>query len=207
MTDSPLAVRTARIDRTTQETDVTVELDLDAAPGTPADVSTGVGFFDHMLVLFARHGGLGLRVHATGDLDVDDHHTVEDVGLALGEALAAALGDKAFVARYGHAVVPMDEALARATVDLSGRAYFVFGAEPGAGFVRERVGDLSTEMVPHFWQSVATASRMTLHLHLMAGSNDHHRAEALFKATGRAVRAAVRRDAAGDPLPSTKGTF
>ncbi len=207
MPDLPLAARTARIARTTAETDVTVELDLDAAPGTPADVATGVGFLDHMLVLFARHGGLGLRVQATGDLDVDDHHTAEDVGLAIGEALAAALGDKAYVARYGHAVVPMDEALARATVDLSGRAFFVFGAEPGAGFARERVGDLSTEMVPHFWQSVAAASRATLHLHLIAGANDHHRAEALFKAAGRAVRAAVRRDAAGDPLPSTKGTF
>ena len=206
MTD-PTRPRSARIARTTRETDVTVELHLDAAPGTEAEVSTGVGFFDHMLVLFARHGGLGLTVRATGDLDVDDHHTVEDVGLALGEALGEALGDKAYVARYGHAVVPMDEALARATVDLSGRAFFVFGAEPGAGFARERVGDLSTEMVPHFWQSVASAARMTLHLHLMAGANDHHRAEALFKAAGRAVRAAVRRDAAGDPLPSTKGSF
>ncbi|HEX8299977.1 MAG TPA: imidazoleglycerol-phosphate dehydratase HisB [Rubricoccaceae bacterium] len=199
--------RTARIARTTRETDVTVEIDLDATPGTDANVSTGIGFFDHMLVLFARHGGLGLTVRATGDLDVDDHHTVEDVGLALGEALAEALGDKAYVARYGHAVVPMDEALARATVDLSGRAFFVFGADPGAGFERPSVGALSTEMVPHFWQSVSAAARLTLHLHLMAGDNDHHRAEALFKAAGRAVREAIRRDAAGDPLPSTKGSF
>ena len=205
MTD--FTARTARIARTTRETDVSVEIDLDAPPGTDAEVSTGVGFFDHMLVLVARHGGIGLRVHATGDLDVDDHHTVEDVGLAIGAALGEALGDKAFVARYGHAVVPMDEALARATVDLSGRAFFVFGAEPGAGFARETVGTLSTEMVPHFWQSVAAAAGLTLHLHLMAGANDHHRAEALFKAAGRALRMAVRRDAAGDPLPSTKGTF
>ncbi len=202
-----LQPRTAHIARTTRETSVTVDLDLDAPAGQDADVSTGVGFFDHMLVLFARHGGVGLRVAATGDLDVDDHHTVEDVGLALGAALAEALGDKAFVARYGHAVVPMDEALARATVDLSGRAFFVFGAEPGAGFARPSIGALSTEMVPHFWQSVASAAGLTLHLHLMAGANDHHRAEALFKAAGRALRAAIRRDAAGDPLPSTKGTF
>ena len=199
--------RTARVARTTAETDVAVEIALDAAPGTVADVSTGIGFFDHMLVLFARHGGFGLTVRAAGDLHVDDHHTVEDVGLALGEALAAALGDKAFVARYGHAVVPMDEALARAAVDLSGRPYFVFSAEPGAGFERERVGELSTEMVAHFWQSVATAARMALHLTLLAGQNDHHRAEALFKAAGRALREAVRRDAGADPLPSTKGTF
>ncbi len=205
MTD--LQPRTARIARTTRETSVTVDLDLDAPPGQDADVSTGVGFFDHMLVLFARHGGIGLCVAATGDLDVDDHHTVEDVGLALGAALAEALGDKAFVARYGHAVVPMDEALARATVDLSGRAFFVFGVDPGAGFERPSIGALSTEMVPHFWQSVAAAAGLTLHLHLMAGANDHHRAEALFKAAGRALRAAIRRDAAGDPLPSTKGTF
>ena len=199
--------RTARVARTTAETDVAVEIALDAAPGMTADVSTVIGFFDHMLVLFARHGGFGLTVQATGDLHVDDHHTVEDVGLALGEALREALGDKAFVARYGHAVVPMDEALARAAVDLSGRPFFVFSAEPGAGFERERVGEMSTEMVAHFWHSVATAARATLHLTLLAGANDHHRAEALFKAAGRALRAAVRRDAAADPLPSTKGAF
>ena len=202
-----LSPRTARVARTTRETAVTVEIRLDAAPGTDADVSTGVGFFDHMLVLFARHGGIGLTVQATGDLHVDDHHTVEDVGLALGAALDEALGDRAFVGRYGHAVVPMDEALASATVDLSGRPFFAFTAAPGAGFARERVGDLSTEMVPHVWQSVASAARLTLHLGLLAGANDHHRAEALFKAAGRAFREAVRRDASGDPLPSTKGTL
>ena len=201
------APRTATVARTTRETDVAVTLALDAAPGTDAEVSTGVGFFDHMLVLFARHGGLGLTVQATGDLHVDDHHTVEDVGLALGEALGEALGDKAYVARYGHAVVPMDEALARAAVDLSGRPFFVFDAAPGAGFERNRIGAMSTEMVLHFWHSVATAARLTLHLNLLAGANDHHRAEALFKAAGRALRAAVRRDAAADPLPSTKGTY
>ena len=199
--------RTARVARATRETDVTVEVALDAAPGTEPVVSTGVGFFDHMLVLFARHGALGLTVQATGDLHVDDHHTVEDVGLALGEAVAEALSDKAFVARYGHAVVPMDEALARAAVDLSGRPTFVFSAAEGAGFERNRIGAMSTEMVLHFWQSVAVAARITLHLTLLAGANDHHRAEALFKAAGRALRAAVRRDAAGDPLPSTKGAF
>lgn len=203
----PLAPRFARVARTTAETRVVVELGLDAPPGTLARVSTGVGFFDHLLTLFARHGGVELTVEAEGDLHVDDHHTVEDVGLALGQALGQALGDKAYVARYGAAYVPMDEALARAVVDLSGRAHFAFAAEPGAGFARERVGDLSTEMVPHVWRSVATEARLTLHLALLAGGNDHHRAEALFKAAGRALREAVRRDPDGDPLPSTKGTL
>ncbi len=205
--DTSLAPRTARVERATAETRVAVEIGLDAAPGTEAHVETGVGFFDHLLVLFARHGGFALTVEADGDLHVDDHHTVEDVALALGQALGEALGDKAYVARYGTAFVPMDEALARAVVDLSGRAHFAFEAAPGAGFVRERVGALATEMVAHVWRSVATEARLTLHLALLAGDNDHHRAEALFKAAGRALREAVRRDPAGDPLPSTKGAL
>ena len=178
---------------------MTVELNLDAdAPHY--DNRTGVGFLDHMLDLFARHGGLGLRVEATGDLHVDDHHTVEDVGIVLGQALRDALGDKSFVARYGHAYVPMDEALARSVIDLSGRSVLVFDGH----FSRERVGDLSTELVRHFWWSVAEHAALTLHISILAGDNDHHKIEAVFKATGRALRNAVARDASGDRVPSTK---
>ena len=139
-------------------------------------------------------------MEATGDLHVDDHHTVEDVGICLGRAFAEALGDKAYVARYGAAYVPMDEALARAVVDLSGRSHLAFGAR----FDRDTVGDLSTELVEHFWWSVAEHARMTLHLDVLRGRNDHHRIEAVFKAAARALRQAVDRDPAGDRLPSTK---
>jgi imidazoleglycerol-phosphate dehydratase len=195
--------RTARVERATAETRVAVELSLDPAPGAPCANRTGVGFLDHMLDLLARHGRLGLTVEALGDLHVDDHHTVEDVGIVLGQAFFQALGDKAYVARYGHAYAPMDEALARAAVDLSGRAHLHFAAR----FDRERVGDLSTELVEHFWRSFAEHARLTLHLDLLHGANDHHRAEALFKAAALALRAAVARDPAGDPLPSTKGSL
>ncbi|MEM9996782.1 MAG: imidazoleglycerol-phosphate dehydratase HisB [Bacteroidota bacterium] len=203
-TSGSLAPRTARVTRTTAETSVEVTLALDApvsGGGAPAyDNTTGVGFLDHMLDLFARHGRFGLTVRCEGDLHVDDHHTVEDVGIALGQAFAQALGDKAYVARYGHAYVPMDEALARAVVDLSGRFYLVFDA----AFDRERVGDLSTEMVRHFWYSFAEQVRCNLHLAVLYGANDHHRIEALFKAAARALRTAVARDPDGDRLPSTK---
>lgn len=201
-----LSPRSARVERKTAETHVTVALGLDpAADPAPGDYAnaTGVGFLDHMLDLFARHGGFGLRVTCDGDLHVDDHHTVEDVGIALGQALGEALGDKAYVARYADATVPMDEALARAAVDLSGRSFLVFEA----AFDRERVGDLSTEMVEHFWHAVADQARLTLHLDVLRGRNDHHRIEALFKAAARALRGAVRRDASGDRLPSTKEAF
>ena len=198
--DAALPPRRARISRTTAETSVTVELELD--PEAPSyENATGVGFLDHMLDLFARHGGLGLHVEASGDLQVDDHHTVEDVGIVLGQALGKALGDKSFVARYGHAYVPMDEALARTVIDLSGRAALVFDG----GFARERVGDLSTELVRHFWWSVAEHAAATVHISILAGHNDHHKIEAVFKSVGRALRQAVTRDAAGDRLPSTKG--
>ena len=192
-----LPPRSATVERQTAETTVRLSLSLE---GGAYDNRTGVGFLDHMLDLFARHGGFGLHVEAEGDLHVDDHHTVEDVGICLGRALAQALGDKAYVARYGEAHVPMDEALARAVVDLSGRAYLVFDAD----FSRESVGDLSTELVEHFWWSVAEHARMTLHLGVLYGRNDHHRVEALFKAAARALRQAVARDPDGDRLPSTK---
>ena len=199
MPDS-LPPRTTHVDRQTGETTVSVSLTLD---GGSYDNQTGVGFLDHMLDLFARHGGFGLTVRAEGDLHVDDHHTVEDVGIALGQALGQALGDKAYVTRYGHAVVPMDEALAEVAVDLSGRAYLVFDGT----FARDRVGDLSTELVEHFWWSVAEQARLTMHVMIRAGRNDHHKVEAVFKAVGRALRQAVRRDADGDPMPSTKGVL
>lgn len=196
---APLPPRSARVERQTAETTVRLALELDAPDPTYRN-ATGVGFLDHMLDLFARHGRFGLTVEAEGDLHVDDHHTVEDVGICLGRAFAEALGDKAFVTRYGEATVPMDEALARAVVDLSGRAYLVCEAP----FARERVGDLSTELVEHFWWSVAEHARLTLHLDVLRGRNDHHRIEALFKAAARALRQAVARDATGDRLPSTK---
>ncbi|MEM7789709.1 MAG: imidazoleglycerol-phosphate dehydratase HisB [Bacteroidota bacterium] len=195
-----LPPRSASVERTTSETSVRLTLHLDG--GDYAN-QTGVGFLDHMLDLFARHGGFGLEVACEGDLHVDDHHTVEDVGICLGQALREALGDKAHIARYGEATIPMDEALARAAVDLSGRSYLVFEA----AFDRERVGDLSTEMVEHFWRSVAEHARLTLHLDVLRGSNDHHRIEAVFKAAARALRTAVSRDPEADPMPSTKGTL
>lgn len=200
-----LAARAATVRRTTNETDVSVTLRLD--PSTPDERAyahaTGLGFLDHMLDLFARHGGFGLDVRCTGDLHVDDHHTAEDVGLALGRAFREALGGKAHVARYGHAYVPMDEALARAVVDLSGRAYTVFDA----AFSRDKVGDLSTEMVEHFWRSFATEAAMNLHVTLLYGTNAHHQVEAIFKAVARALRVAVSRDARADAVPSTKGSL
>ncbi|MEM6783639.1 MAG: imidazoleglycerol-phosphate dehydratase HisB [Bacteroidota bacterium] len=195
-----LPARSASVERHTAETRVSVEVHLDPN-GTPTyDNATGVGFLDHMLDLFARHGRFGLTVRCEGDLHVDDHHTVEDVGIALGQAFVQALGDKAYIARYGHAYVPMDEALARAVVDLSGRFFLVFDA----AFDRERVGDLSTEMVRHFWYSFAEQARCNLHLAVLYGGNDHHRIEAVFKAAARALRQAVARDPHGDRLPSTK---
>jgi imidazoleglycerol-phosphate dehydratase len=194
------APRSARVERTTSETNVTVDLRLD---GGDYDNATGVGFLDHMLDLFAKHGGFGLTTRCEGDLHVDDHHTVEDVGIALGQAFAEALGEKAHIARYGHALIPMDEALARCAVDLSGRFTLVFDA----AFDRATVGDLSTEMVRHFWWSFAEQARMNLHLAVLYGGNDHHRVEALFKAAARALRAAVRREASNDAMPSTKGSL
>lgn len=193
--------RSATVERTTAETDVAVELSLDG-DGT-YDVNTGVGFFDHMLDLFAKHGGLDLTIRCDGDLHVDDHHTVEDVAIALGQALRKALGDKTHIARYGHAYVPMDDALARSVIDLSGRTFCHVDADWG----RERVGDLSTEMVSHVWRSIAEHARCNLHLTVLHGKNTHHKVEAAFKATARALRMAVRRDAAHAEVASTKGTL
>ncbi|MDX1548150.1 MAG: imidazoleglycerol-phosphate dehydratase HisB [Rhodothermales bacterium] len=193
--------RTAQVHRTTNETDVLVRLTLDGSG--QYDNRTGVGFLDHMLDLFARHGGFDLDVACQGDLQVDDHHSVEDVGITLGQAVGEALADKAHIARYGHAYVPMDDALARAVLDLSGRFYLHFDAP----FARSRVGDLSTELVRHFWYSFAEHVRCNLHISVLHGENEHHKIEAIFKAVARALRAAAARDAAHAAMPSTKGTL
>jgi len=200
MSEPSFPPRTASIERTTAETSVSLTLTLDGE-GT-YDVDTGVGFFDHMLCLFAKHGGFALTVQCDGDLEIDDHHTIEDVAIALGGAIGEALGDKAHITRYGHAYVPMDDALARAVVDLSGRSY----CRLDASFGREQVGALSTEMVEHVWRSVADHAGCNLHLSVLHGHNTHHKIEALFKAAARALRSASRRDAAHAEIPSTKGT-
>ena len=163
--------------------------------------TTGIGFLDHMLDLFARHGGLDLEVTCKGDLHVDEHHSVEDVGITLGQAVSQALGDKHYIVRYGFACVPMDEALARAVIDLSGRFTLHFDA----AFSRNRVGSLPTELVRHFWHSFAEHASCTLHISVLHGTNAHHQVEAIFKAAARAFHAAVRRDPGGVRVPSTKG--
>ncbi len=193
--------RSVDLHRTTRETDVRLALDLDGhGDGTR---TTGVGFFDHMLDLLARHGGLDLELEVVGDLHTGAHHTVEDTGLVLGQALHEALGDRVGVTRYGHAVVPMDEARAAATIDLSGRPLLVFAAElpPGA------TGGLEHELVEEFLRAVAATAKLTLHVELQAGTNAHHVVEALFKAFARALRAAVAVDPRETGVPSTKGTL
>jgi len=201
MPDPDFSPRRATVQRSTNETDVHVELSLDGDDEYRS--RTGLGFLDHMLDLFAKHGGFGLDVTCDGDLHVDDHHTAEDVGITMGQAFARALGKKSRIARYGHAYVPMDETLARAVVDLSGRFYSHIDVD----FDRPTVGDLSTEMIPHFFSSFAEHLRCNLHLAVLYGSNDHHRAEALFKSTARALRMAVSRSPQHADMPSTKGTL
>jgi imidazoleglycerol-phosphate dehydratase len=190
--------RTATIKRDTKETQISLTLNLDGGEGK---ISTGVGFFDHMLDHVSRHGRLGLKVTAKGDYQIDDHHTVEDVGIVLGQALAQAVGDKKGIERYGFASVPMDEALARVTVDLSGRAALVFHAS----FKTGKIGTFDTQLVREFLNAVANAGRLNLHVEVPYGENDHHIAEAIFKALGRALREAVK--VTGDEIPSTKGVL
>jgi len=194
-----MSARTATVSRTTRETTICCTLDLDG-DGSAA-VDTGLGFLDHMLTSLARHGGLTLTLTATGDLDVDDHHTVEDCALVLGEALDAALGDKAGVVRYGHAYAPLDEALARAVVDLSGRPW----PSVDLGLRREQLGGVACENLTHFFNSLAIRGRITLHVDVLKGENDHHRAEAAFKALALALRTAV--TIRGGDVPSTKGVL
>ncbi|HIQ22928.1 MAG TPA: imidazoleglycerol-phosphate dehydratase HisB [Planctomycetes bacterium] len=193
--------RTAHIQRKTAETQIEVELSLDGSG--QARVSTGVGFLDHMLTLLARHGALDLVVRARGDLEVDQHHTVEDVGICLGQAFRQALGQKAGIRRYGHCTLPMEESLATAAVDLGGRAYFVFQAE----FPSQKIGDFDSELVADFWQAFAANALANLHIILHHGRNSHHIAEAVFKATARALRMAAEADPRMDDVPSTKGVL
>lgn len=191
------SLRTAQVQRKTKETDIQVEVRLDEA--APIRVTTGIGFFDHMLEQIAQHGGFSLQLSCAGDLHIDEHHTVEDCALALGQALRTALGDKRGIHRYGF-LLPMDEALAQVAIDLSGRPYFVF---EGA-FGRDQVGQLPTELVPHFFRSLAETLGAAINIKV-AGENTHHMIEACFKGVGRALRQAIR--IADTQLPSTKGTL
>jgi imidazoleglycerol-phosphate dehydratase len=193
--------RRAEVKRTTNETDIALTLDLDGVG--QADVATGIGFLDHMLELFAHHGRFDLTVKAGGDLHVDGHHTVEDIGLALGEALREALGDKRGIRRYGSFLLPMDEALAQVALDLSGRPYFVHDLQ----LAGVRIGEFDAGLTPHFLHSLAAQSGMTLHVRVLAGSDAHHIVEAVFKAFARALAEACELHGRDDEVPSTKGTL
>jgi imidazoleglycerol-phosphate dehydratase len=193
--------RTAKINRQTAETKIDLELNLDGSG--QSQIATGVGFFDHMLTLLARHAAIDLTVSAQGDLHVDQHHTVEDVGICLGQALKQALGDKAGIRRYGHFTLPMEETLATSAIDLSGRYFLVF--EPG--FTSPKIGDFDSELVEDFWQAVAANGLFNLHVLVHHGRNNHHKSEAIFKATARALRMAVELDPRQPGVPSTKGTL
>ncbi|MDI9548570.1 MAG: imidazoleglycerol-phosphate dehydratase HisB [Chloroflexota bacterium] len=194
-------MRTGTVERSTNETRIKLALDLDGSGR--ADVSTGIGFLDHMLTLFAGHGLFDLAVKAEGDLQVDDHHTAEDVMICLGKALDQALGDRAGLVRTWHSYVPMDEALALVAVDLGGRPYCVFNGE----FVTPRVGQLGTDLLFHLFESLAVHGRMNVHAQVVYGRNDHHKTEALFKALGRALSGATCIDERRKGVPSTKGTL
>ena len=193
--------RTASVERKTKETDIRVALNLDG--GGNAQIETGVGFLNHMLELFARHGLFDLEVTCRGDLEIDDHHTVEDVAISLGQAFAQALGNKESITRYGAATVPMDEALCRAVVDLSGRFYLVYEVAT----TRQMIGNFAVELAQHFWWSFAEAARCNLHIDCLRGHNTHHMLEGTFKAAARALRQACERDSRVVGVLSTKGTL
>lgn len=193
--------RQGRVERTTKESEVLVDLDLDGTGVT--DIDTGVGFFDHMLAQLGKHGGLDLTVKTTGDLHIDSHHTVEDTALALGTALRQALGDKSGVRRYGDALVPLDEALVQTAVDLSGRPYLVH-EEPALIPV---IGSYDTTLTRHIWESLVATAQITLHVRVLSGRNSHHIVEAQFKSVARALRTAVELDSRVRGVPSTKGTL
>jgi imidazoleglycerol-phosphate dehydratase len=196
-----VADRSARVERETSETKIVVALALD---GGPTSIATGVPFFDHMLEQVAKHGRLGLEIDADGDLEIDAHHTVEDTGIALGEALTQALGDKRGIRRYGDALVPMEEALAQVALDISGRPLLVYAADIPA----EVIGQYETTLTEEFLQALVRAAGLTLHVRLLAGRNAHHATEAIFKALARALSDAVSIDPRGDDsVPSTKGTL
>ena len=194
-------MRQATIDRQTKETTVSLTLNLDGRGR--AEVETGIGFLDHMLTLFAGHGLFDLRVHTEGDLHIDEHHTAEDTFICLGRALDQALGERRGLVRTAHSYVPMDEALARVAVDLGGRAYCVFGCE----WITPKLGTLGSDLIFHLFEMLAIHARMNLHAHLLYGRNDHHKAEALFKALARALDAATQVDERRRDVPSTKGTL
>jgi len=193
--------RSARIQRKTAETEIDLEFCLDGSG--EARIETGIGFFDHMLTAFARHGLFDLTVQGAGDLEVDAHHTVEDIGICLGQAIDQALGDKAGLQRFGHSYVPMDEALARVAVDLSGRSYLVVQAD----FQGAQVGDFPVGLVREFFRAVADQGELNLHVDLLRGNNDHHSIEAMFKAWGCALDQASRRSPRVKGIPSTKGSL
>lgn len=193
--------RTAEIARKTRETDITVRLDLDGTGRSAID--TGVPFLDHMLDLFARHGLFDLEIACRGDLQIDDHHSVEDIAICLGQAFSQALGDKTGITRYGASYVPMDETLARAVVDLSGRSYLVYRVTN----TRDRIGNFSVELAEHFWHSFAEHCRCNLHIEVLYGRNQHHILEAVFKSVTRALSQAVRIDGRIEGVMSTKGTI
>jgi imidazoleglycerol-phosphate dehydratase len=193
--------RVAAVERATTETTVSVRLDLDG--GGPAQVESGIRFLDHMLELFAHHSGFGLEVRAAGDLDVGGHHTVEDIGLALGQALREALGEKRGIRRFGFFLLPMDEALVEVAVDLSGRPHFAHNFELSG----LRVGDFDAELTSHFFQSLVNEAALTLHIRLVAGSDTHHIVEAVFKGVARALGVACEHHGRGDDVPSTKGVL
>jgi imidazoleglycerol phosphate dehydratase HisB len=197
---SEIEPRRGRVDRLTAETAIRLELLLDGEG--QSEVQTGLGFLDHMLAALARHARFDLELECDGDLDVDDHHTAEDCALALGMALDQALGDRRGIRRFGHGYAPLDEALARVVVDFSGRP----SADVDLGFRRERIGDIATENLTHVFVSLAATARMTLHVDVLKGTNDHHRAEAAFKALALALREAVALDGSVD-VPSTKGVL
>lgn len=193
--------RTASITRKTGETDITVSINLDGTGKT--DIDTGIGFFDHMLDAFGRHGLFDLEVKVKGDLNVDGHHSVEDTGIVLGQAIAKAVGDKKGIRRYGSMILPMDEACAMCAVDLCGRPYFVMDAE----FTAPMVGEFDTQLVNEFFYSVSYGAMMNLHLKLFSGSNDHHKIEAMFKAFAKAMDQATQFDPRITDVLSTKGTL
>lgn len=192
-----MSERIGVVNRSTKETTIEIKVNLNGSG--KININTGVGFFDHMLNLMAFHGGIDLDIKAKGDLEVCDHHLVEDVGISLGEAFRKALGDKRGIKRYGTFYIPMDESLAQVSLDISGRSFLVFECE----FLRESIGGFSTEMVKEFFRAFAFNSGITLHGRILYGENDHHKAEALFKALGRALREA--KEIVSDELPSTKG--
>ncbi len=192
-------MRSASVQRKTKETNISVTLQIDGSG--KYSVSTGIGFLDHMMELFARHGMFDIQLQCKGDLRVDDHHTTEDVAIALGQAFGRALKERTGIARYGSAYVPMDESLARCVVDLGGRSALIFKAE----FNRKNVGDLSTEMIKHFFLSFAENIKANIHVEVLYGSNTHHKIEAMFKALARALRVACEKDARVKGVLSTKG--